>query len=258
MVVIERKIKVVTEQHNIDKPAQMEGFPMKEWTIEIYVLDQDGKEHPATCFTKVVYNLHPSFEQPTQTYTEPPFKCTNEGWGEFEMTIDMYTTEKGGKTSIPHDLNFAKPTYENVHKVLFKNPSMALQAILRETGPVPTDEERKIKKVDAGPKNKKRVYDIEKMADALPQCEEDDLLQIIQMIHDGKTDNTFVSNNIDAGEFSVDLYTLPEDILVQLWELLVRTTLHQSHPLRSRMSSLIKRTGSSRSHQLGRFTCLSV
>lgn len=144
-------------------------------------------------------------------YTEPPFKCTNEGWGEFEMTIDMYTTEKGGKTSIPHDLNFAKPTYENMHKVTFRNPSMALQAILRETGPIPTDEERKKTKTDGGLKNKKKVYDIEKMADALPQCEEDDLLQIIQMIHDGKTESSFVSNNIDGKDaFSGrPLYRIP-------------------------------------------------
>lgn len=143
-------------------------------------------------------------------YTDPPFKCTNEGWGEFEMSIDMYTTEKGGKTSVAHDLNFAKPTYEMVHKVNFKNPSMALQAILRETGPVPTDEERKVKKADGGLK-KKRTYDIEKMADALPRCEEDDLLQIIQMIHDGKTDESFVSNNIDGNEaFSGrPLYRIP-------------------------------------------------
>lgn len=144
-------------------------------------------------------------------YTEPPFKCTNEGWGEFEMTIDMYTTEKGGKTTIQHDLNFAKPTYENIHKVAFRNPSMALQAILRETGPIPTDEERKKTKTDGGLKNKKKVYDIEKMADALPHCEEDDLLQIIQMIHDGKTESSFVSNNIDGKDaFSGrPLYRIP-------------------------------------------------
>ncbi len=50
----------------------MEGFPMKEWTIEIYLLDQDGKERPANCFTKVTYNLHPSFEEPTQSpYSRP-------------------------------------------------------------------------------------------------------------------------------------------------------------------------------------------
>lgn len=40
---------------------------MKEWSIEVYVLDQDGKEHPAKCFTKVVYHLHPSFDNPDQS-----------------------------------------------------------------------------------------------------------------------------------------------------------------------------------------------
>lgn len=50
-----------------NKPAVNEGFPMKEWTVEIYVLDQDGKEKPARCFTKAVYHLHPSFANPMQS-----------------------------------------------------------------------------------------------------------------------------------------------------------------------------------------------
>ena len=40
---------------------------MKEWTVEVYILDEAGKEKPAKCFTKVVYNLHPSFDNPTQS-----------------------------------------------------------------------------------------------------------------------------------------------------------------------------------------------
>ena len=151
---------------------------------------------------------------------DPPFKCTNEGWGEFEMTIDLFTTEKGGKQTIPHDLNFAAAQYENEHTITFKNPSQALQQILRETGPLPSDEERKLKKVDGG--KKKKTFDVEKMADGLIKLGEDDLLQVIQMVHDHKDDNTFVQNNIDAGEFSVDLYTLPDNLLKLLWEFLVR------------------------------------
>jgi transcription initiation factor TFIID/TFIIF subunit len=224
-MIVERKIKIVTEQHNINKPPIQEGFPMKEWTIEVYILDQNGEEHPARCFTKVVYNLHPSFANPIQTFTEPPFKCTNEGWGEFELMIDLYTTEKGGKNTVVHDLNFAKPTYENIHKVVFKNPSQALQQILRETGPLPSDEERKTKKADASGRSKKRAYDIEKIAEGLPKLGEDDLLQVIQMIHDGKSDNTYMQNNVDAGEFTVDLYTLSDEVLTQLWELLNRVGL---------------------------------
>ncbi|KAK4456322.1 RanBP1 domain-containing protein [Podospora aff. communis PSN243] len=216
-----RKIKIVTEQHNINKPAVNEGFPMKEWTVEIYIIDQDGKEKPAKCFTKAVYHLHPSFENPDQTFTEPPFKCTNEGWGEFEMTIDVYTTEKGGKHTFVHDLNFAAPQYDVVHSIQFKNPSQALQQILRETGPLPSDEERKLKKADGG-KKKKIAVDIDKMADGIVKLEENDLLQVIQMVHDGKDDNTYIQNNIDAGEFSVDLYTLPEALQKSLWEFMVK------------------------------------
>jgi len=151
---------------------------------------------------------------------EPPFKCTNEGWGEFEMSIDLFTTEKGGKHSIMHDLNFAAPQYEMVHPISFKNPSQALQQILRETGPLPSDEERKIKKGD-GVSKKKKSYDIEKIADGLVKLSEEDLLVVIQMIHDGKDDSTYVQNNIDAGEFSVDLYTLPEAVMKGLWDFLV-------------------------------------
>lgn len=40
---------------------------MKEWTVEVYILDEAGKEKPARCFQKVVYNLHPSFENPVQS-----------------------------------------------------------------------------------------------------------------------------------------------------------------------------------------------
>lgn len=192
---------------------------MKEWTVELYVLDQDGKEHPANCFTKVTYHLHPSFANPDQSeylsilsslvtcritdfepaFLEPPFRCSNEGWGEFEMVIDMFTTEKGGKISIKHDLNFGAPTYHVEHTVQFKNPSQALQQILRETGPLPSDEERKIKKADGA---KKKKLDIEKLADALLKLGEDDLLQVIQMIHDGKDGGTYIQNNID-GELSL-------------------------------------------------------
>lgn len=50
----------------------MEGFPMREWHVKIYVLDEAGKEKPATCFNKVTYNLHPSFENPNQSTRNRP------------------------------------------------------------------------------------------------------------------------------------------------------------------------------------------
>jgi len=121
------------------------------------------------------------------------------------MTIDVYTTEKGGKHTLTHDLNFLKPQYENIHTIQFKNPSQALQQILRETGPLPWDEERKLKKGD-GAKKKKFAVDIEKMATAICKLGEEDLLKVVQIIHDGKDENTYVLNNMDGMILSVSSF----------------------------------------------------
>lgn len=113
------------------------------------------------------------------------------------MVIDLYYTDKSGKISVPHDLNFQKNYYEHVRDVTFKNPSQALQLLLRETGPLPSDDDRK-RKTDGVSKKSKKSFDVEKMADALVRLEEDDLLHVIQMIHDHKTDDTYIQNNVDG------------------------------------------------------------
>ncbi|KAF5877282.1 putative transcription initiation factor tfiid subunit 14 protein [Botrytis fragariae] len=222
---IKRMIKLVTEQRNIDKPALQEGFPMKSWNIEIFMLDENGNEKPATCFTKAVYNLHPTFPNPTQTFTEAPFRCENEGWGEFDMTIDLFTTPTGGKHSIAHDLNFAKSRYEAKHPITFKNPSRELINSLRETGPVPGDENGAIRKKDADGKKRKRTgqVDMEKLAEGLVKLQEDDLLHVVQMIHDNKSEETYTKNDVDLGEFHVDLYTLPDSLVKMLWDFVQNT-----------------------------------
>jgi len=46
-----------------DKPSPMEGYPMRSWSIEVYLLDAQGNQIPASIFDKVTYKLHPSFEK---------------------------------------------------------------------------------------------------------------------------------------------------------------------------------------------------
>jgi transcription initiation factor IIF auxiliary subunit len=115
------------------------------------------------------------------------------------MTIDLYTTEKGGKHTLVHDLNFAKPKYEAKHVVTFKNPNPALISILRETGSVPGDENGARKKTDGDKKRKRAlgVVDMEKLADGLVKLNEDDLLHVVQMIHDNKSEDTYTKNDIE-------------------------------------------------------------
>jgi len=112
------------------------------------------------------------------------------------MTIDLYTTEKGGKNTIAHDLNFAKNRYEAKHVVTFKNPSQNLINLLRETGPVP-GEENGARKKDAKRIKKGANIDMEKLAEGLVKLGEDDLLHVVQMIHDNKSEETYTKNDIE-------------------------------------------------------------
>ena len=39
---------------------------------------------------------------------------------------------------------------------------------------------------------------MEKLADALPQLSEDDLLQVVQMVHDNKAEDTYTKNDVES------------------------------------------------------------
>ncbi|KAL5594567.1 hypothetical protein BROUX41_001491 [Berkeleyomyces rouxiae] len=222
---VQRKIKLVTDQHEIDKPSPVEHYPMREWSIKVFMVDAAGNEHPADCFNKVVYHLHPSFENPVQTFTKPPFECKNEGWGGFELTVDCYYTEKT-KISVPHDLSFHQERYESIQSISFKNPSQVLQEKLRELGPLPNDDERPKKKAGAaGKKSSGQKIDYEKIAQALEKLEEEDLLKAIQIIHDFKSTDTYIKSDVETGEFSIDLYTMPDVLTKNLSDYLATKSL---------------------------------
>ena len=74
---------------------------------------------------------------------------------------------------------------------------------------------------------------MDKLADNLQRLPEDDLLQVVQMIYDNKSSESWTKNDIDggsvnhrhaslltqiiAGEFQVDLCTLPDSLVQMLW-----------------------------------------
>jgi transcription initiation factor IIF auxiliary subunit len=116
------------------------------------------------------------------------------------LTIDLHAVEKGGKHTIAHDLNFAQPRYEAKHVINFKNPNPNLLDVLRKSGPVPDDANGARKKggdADARKKKKTGQVDMDRLADGLVKLQEDDLLQVVQMIHDNKSDETYTKNDVD-------------------------------------------------------------
>ncbi|KAI9831344.1 MAG: hypothetical protein M1819_005118 [Sarea resinae] len=222
-----RTVKFVTEQRTIDKPSAVEGFPMRRWSIEIFILNEHGEDVPANIFEKVVYKLHPSFEaRAIQTFRKPPFRIEEEGWGEFDMQIVLTAPEKGGEFTLAHDLNFQSTRYEAKHNITFKNPKPGVVALLKESGPAPGEEngvksKRGGKHDDDQIKKKRKAdkaVDMERLADGLQKLGEDDLLQVVQMVHDNKTSETYTKNDVEQGQFEVDLYTLPDHLIRMLWE----------------------------------------
>jgi transcription initiation factor IIF auxiliary subunit len=87
----------------------------------------------------------------------------------------------------------------------FRNPKQELLNVLKESGPAGDANGT------AAPKTQKRKpasrnVDMEKLAEALPQLQEDDLLQIVQMVHDNKTEETYTKNDLESKPYSVYLH----------------------------------------------------
>lgn len=212
---VKRWVKLITHQKPIDEPSPMEGFPMREWSIEIWLLDEAGNEVMPNVYEKATYNLHPSFPKPKQVIKKAPFRIEEKGWGEFDMQIVLTAVGKGGDHSIDHDLNFQSERYEAKHQVTFRNPKPELLSLLQESGTA----ENGVRK-DASKKKGRRDknVDMEKLADGLQKLSEDDLLHVVTMVHDNKTSETYTKNDVENGEFHVDLYTLPDSLVKMLWE----------------------------------------
>ncbi|KAI5292757.1 hypothetical protein KEM52_006083 [Ascosphaera acerosa] len=232
---VKRQFVLVTEQ-SIKIPAKDENTPaIRDWSIEVFQLTDKGQKVPATLFDSVTYKLHPSFgDRTVQKKKEPPFRIDEEGWGEFDMQVVVRVENKD--YPFLHDLNFGAERYEQKHTITFKNPKASLLARLADSGPVPGDDAKSLKKrasavqqedQEAAPtpvkKQKKakaeKNIDLDKLADGLQRLGEDDLLTVVQLVNEHKTPESYTKNDPEQGEFHIDLYTLPDNLIKMLWDL---------------------------------------
>ncbi|KAI3403624.1 TAF14 [Candida oxycetoniae] len=252
---VKRTIRITTEQHVMKDLPPVENFPMRKWSISISMLDAQGSEIPAKILDKVTYHLHPTFANPVRVTKQQPFIVEEQGWGEFDIPIVVHIlgiNGKPGERKFQHDLNFLQEKYHNDHVISIpvgpnKNPQ--LNKFLLESGSLPFDEgsnnsngpsgvKRKLESSNgpsssnqvAGDKNKKSKgaikgnIDLEKLSNGLTKLSEDDLIVVVQMVTDNRTNEMNIKNDVDNGEFTMDLYTLPDSLLKSLWDYVKKHT----------------------------------
>lgn len=215
----------------------VENYPMRQWSIEISMLNEQGNEVPANILDKVTYTLHPTFANPIRSLKTPPFRVEEQGWGEFDVPIAVHLVGilgKAGERKFNHDLNFLQETYTVDHTILIPLKNAQLNKLLAESGPVPAEDNKrkndsdillKLKKLKgANGSATKGSVDLEKLANGLTKLSEDDLIVIVQMVTDNRTNEMNIKNDVDNGEFTMDLYTLPESLLKSLWDYVKKHT----------------------------------
>ncbi|KAG5417219.1 TAF14 [Candida metapsilosis] len=251
---VKRTIRITTEQHIMPDVPPVENYPMRKWSIQITMLDSEGKEIPAKILDRVTYTLHPTFANPIRAIKQQPFKIEEQGWGEFDIPISIHILGihgKPGERKFQHDLNFLQEKYVNDHVISIpvgpnKNPQ--LNKILTESGRLPFDEgstsgasaagglKRKLDssngaqfQPNAAERKKlkgaiKGNVDLERLANGLSKLSEDDLIVVVQMVTDNRTNEMNIKNDVDNGEFTMDLYTLPDSLLKSLWDYVKKHT----------------------------------
>lgn len=242
---MKRTVRIKTKQHILPDVPPVENFPVRQWSIELVLLDDKNEEIPASIFEKVTYHLHPTFVNPNRTVTEPPFKIQEQGWGGFPLDISVFFLEKAGERKIPHDLNFLQEEYEVDHVIQVPTNKPTLVAELEKSGSIEdatgsaanaaaggkrkgslgNGVEPKPKKAKTGSASTiKGNIDLEKLALGMTKLSEDDLVGVVQMISDNSTPEMNVTNNVEEGEFIIDLYSLPDGLLKSLWDYVKKNT----------------------------------
>lgn len=249
---IQRRVRISTRQAVLESLPKIDGvFPMREWRISVHIIGSDGQLHPADVFDRVTYELHETFANPQRVLTNPPFELAEKGWGEFELRMTLRIAHGGGDVSTAYELHFRSPESFQDITVSFPTTKKELVAKLAASGPVPqlaapaaaastaqaattqpanaAAEKRGAEGDDsAGSKAKKSKVtikgsvDLERLSKGLEQLGEQDVLSIVQMISDNKTPEIDVKNDVEAGEFHVDLFSVPNGLLKSMWDFVAK------------------------------------
>ena len=72
-----------------DKPSKDSSGQIFTHDWEVYVKNPKG-DHIENFVEKVVFHLHPSFDEPVRKVTKPPFKVSEQGYGGFTINFEIF------------------------------------------------------------------------------------------------------------------------------------------------------------------------
>lgn len=201
--------RVKTQQAILsDQQLTENQLPMRQWRMEIVMLDKDGAEVPAGIVSHVVYHLHPTFAKPKRKVNEPPFRLEEVGWGEFELHIVLTLKEHGGTVKIVHDLSFSEDAYAvdfEVSVPYTQNPS--LRALLTTSFDLEDD------KVDLVTKN---GGDLPKWVKDIGKMDEDAIQLFLKKVLANPAVKSYVNKKPKNEEIVLCLSELPDVLISNL------------------------------------------
>lgn len=139
-----RTIRVKTQQIILPDAPKVYELPTRKWRMQLFILDEEGNEQPATLFDYVTYHLHPTFERPLRKLTEPPFTLDEQGWGEFELKIIAKVKFCSTTYTFHHELSFDNNAYNVDYEGRFPYHQTKLREELLNSGSVPIYNEDEI------------------------------------------------------------------------------------------------------------------
>lgn len=131
--------------HKATKLKEPVGLLTHKWNL--FVRSGDESLHIDKLVQRVVFNLHETFTNSTRVCDTPPFCVKEQGYGEFELLIEIYfrttkdNSKEANKYSLVYFLEFPhanSPSLNRVRseKICFLNPTPEFRRILEESGAV--------------------------------------------------------------------------------------------------------------------------
>ncbi|KAI1297738.1 hypothetical protein EDD11_006995 [Mortierella claussenii] len=253
---IRKEIKVITDQ-NIIKGQKQNGFPIRKWKISLCGVNANGEDETMPYVDHVEYILHQSFEPPVRKVSEYPYQLQEKGWGEFDMKIMLHFVDKSVPPFVlDHDLNFQLSHYEVPQTITFKpdlkpsflkllnipvsnvsdressNDSNGDSATHKRRRDALMKEKAKRLKDDRSSDDESRAdssaaasgdewndkIDVHQLAKKFQLLQPEDLVELVQLVKTNQTSDMYVKEDGEAGEFHIDLRTLGNDLLSELWQ----------------------------------------